>query len=193
MMHVRLATSQDHDIIRKLTRKAFFDVYRPGCSEHLIVDKLRLDAIYVPQLEYVLERHGNIIAHIIYAVASIKHRDGSLIDTLIFGPISVNPLYQKQGYGSALIIHTLRVAKNLGYKFIAITGNPSYYQRFGFLPALQYDVNYGDMDKSTDQSFFMIKILDESFKDDIVGTFIEPTIYHVDDTELAAYESKYKW
>ncbi|HOJ45473.1 MAG TPA: N-acetyltransferase [Bacilli bacterium] len=193
MMKIRLALPSDYDAIQTLTRTAFFDVYRPGCVEHVIVDKLRTDPIYVPQLEYVLELDGTIIGHIIYAVASIIKNDETTIDALIFGPISVDPRYQKQGYGAALIKHTSEVAKSLGYKFIAITGHPHYYGRFGFVPAKRHGLNYGDMDEAADQSFFMVKWLHEPNCIDIAGKFAEPSIYHVSDEELHSFEVKHGW
>ena len=192
-MKIRLAVPSDYDAIRTLTRTAFFDVYRAGCVEHVIVDKLRHNPIYVPELEYVLEIDGTIIGHIIYALASISKTDGTTIDALIFGPISVNPHYQKHGYGGALINFTSEVAKSLGYKFIAITGHPLYYGRFGFLPARQYGLYYGDLDQTADQSFFMVKWLHEPIDMDIAGKFVEPSIYHVSEEELQAFEVKHGW
>lgn len=45
------------------------------------------------------------------------------------------PEKQKQGAGSALVIETLKKAKELGFKAVLITGNPDYYHRFGFSSA----------------------------------------------------------
>lgn len=193
MINIRLATPDDYQSILELTRRAFFDVYRPGCVEHVIVDKLYHNPIYVPQLEYVIELDGNIIAHIIYARAKIRTNSGPLIDALIFGPISVAPQYQKMGYGGQLITYTLAKAQALGYPFVVITGHPAYYQRFGFVSCASYGINYNDMDPNSDQSFFMIKVLSEPLSIDIRGTFMEPSLYHVEEAELEAFEVKHRF
>ena len=40
-MELRLENEKDYFEVENLTREAFWDVYRPGCSEHLVLDKLR--------------------------------------------------------------------------------------------------------------------------------------------------------
>ena len=39
----------DHPAMENLIRDAFWDVYRPGASEHLLIHKLRQDPSYLPE------------------------------------------------------------------------------------------------------------------------------------------------
>ncbi|MFR0733714.1 MAG: GNAT family N-acetyltransferase [Oscillospiraceae bacterium] len=138
----------------KPDREAFWNVYRPGCTEHLVLHNLRKEACFVPELDYVIEDDGKIIAHIAYAKGSLKTEDGRTETSLLFGPVSVLPEYQGRGYGSKLIQFTLEKARELGYPAVVITGNPAYYSRFGFEPAAKHGIYLHGMDKSQEAPFF---------------------------------------
>ena len=63
---IRRETPADYSAVEDLTREAFWNVYRPGCSEHYIVHTLRQDPYFVPELDFVLEKSGQLIGHILY-------------------------------------------------------------------------------------------------------------------------------
>jgi len=54
-MNIRLEEEKDYFEVENLTREAFWNVYRPGCFEHLIVHKIRNDKCFVKDLDYVIE------------------------------------------------------------------------------------------------------------------------------------------
>ena len=113
-MNIRLEQPGDYRAVENLTREAFWNVYRPGCMEHCVLHKLRQDPCFVPELSYVLEEEGQILAHIAYAKGRLRTPQGETRDLLLFGPVSVDPSRQKQGYGSRLIRFTLEKAAELG-------------------------------------------------------------------------------
>ena len=123
---IRNELEKDYDEVENLTRDAFWNVYRPGCNEHLVIQKLRNENCFIKELDYVIEKDNKIIANIVYAKSKITQDNGLTRDILIFGPISVLPEYQKKGYGSYIIKYTMNKAKEMGYTEIAITGNPNY-------------------------------------------------------------------
>ena len=132
-MKLRLETEKDYFENENLTREAFWNVYRPGCDEHLLHHNIRNSVNYIKELCYVAEADDKLIGNIVYAKMM---KDGKACDDVIgFGPLSVLPEKQKQGVGSALVKETLTKAKELGYKAVLITGNPEYYHRFGFSSA----------------------------------------------------------
>ena len=53
----------------------------------------------------------------------------------VAGPLSVHPEAQNTGVGSALIKHSVQKAKELGIGGLIILGHPTYYTKFGFVPA----------------------------------------------------------
>ena len=44
-----------------LVRESFWNVYRPGCLEHYVLNQLRNDEAFVPELNFVMEKDGRII------------------------------------------------------------------------------------------------------------------------------------
>jgi predicted N-acetyltransferase YhbS len=47
------ASENDFRQTEELTRDAFWDLYKPGCNEHLILHKLRKRECYVNELDIV--------------------------------------------------------------------------------------------------------------------------------------------
>ena len=52
---IRQEQPQDYDTVEQITREAFWNLYRPGCEEHLIVHKLRKHPDFIPELAFVIE------------------------------------------------------------------------------------------------------------------------------------------
>lgn len=136
---LRPETPADWDEVEFLIREAFWDVYRPGCDEHLIVHTLRNHPETIPELNFVAVLYGRIVGHIFYTRTRIEYDSGAQ-EAAAFGPISVLPELQKQGVGSAMIRHTLPLAARMGFPGVVITGNPDYYHRFGFHDAAQHGI-----------------------------------------------------
>ncbi|MHC1722134.1 MAG: GNAT family N-acetyltransferase [Aminipila sp.] len=190
-MTIRLEQEKDYFEVENLTREAFWNVYRPGCYEHLVIHNLRNDACFVPELDYVLEEDNKIIANIAYAKGTLTLDKGGKTDILLFGPLSVLPEYQGKGYGTRIIKFTLDKAKQLGHPVVVITGNPMYYNRFGFESASKYGIYYEGMDKSEEASFFMVKVLDNAKIKNLKGTYSDPKCYFVDQEELEAFDKAF--
>ena len=124
-------------------REAFWDLFRPGCDEHLMVHQLRDTADYLPDLDYVAVEDDQIIGHILYSKSKVIG-DSVEHDLICFGPVGVLPTYQNRGVGSQLITETLNIAKTEGYRGVGIFGNPAYYHRFGFVNAERYGITTSD-------------------------------------------------
>ena len=100
---IRPETPDDYREAENLTREAFWNVYRPGCTEHYILHVLRDDPAFVPELDYVAAQGGQVVGSILYTRAKILGDNGEERPVLCFGPISVLPRKQGQGVGLALI------------------------------------------------------------------------------------------
>ena len=186
---IRPEEEKDYFEVENLTREAFWNVYRPGCFEHLVIHNLRKDKCFVKELDYVIELDGKIIANIVYAIGKLKSDDGTSKDILLFGPVSVLPEYQKKGYGEALINYTMNKAKDLKYGAIVITGNPDYYKKYGFESCSKYGIYYEGTDKTEEAPFFMINVLDNSKMTELKGVYSDPDCYiTVDEKELEKFD-----
>ena len=188
-MKLRLEEKRDYVIVENLIREAFWNVYKPSCDEHYIMHQLRNNECFVSNLDYVLEVENEIVAHIVYSLGKLTKENGEVVDALIFGPVGVLPEHQGKGYGSYIITETLKIAKNLGYPFVIITGNPKYYHRFGFEKASNYQIYHQELPK--DIPVFMVKVLDEEKMKDFKGVYSDPQCYYVDAKEVDEFDQQF--
>jgi hypothetical protein len=138
-----------------------------------------------------MELDGKIIAHIMYAKAELKCDDGNMIPIVVFGPLSVSPEHQGKGYGGELIRYSMDKAKNMGFGAIAITGDPAYYKRFGFVSGSSINVYYERIPRNEEAPFFMIKELITDYLAGAVGTYFNPEGYSVDDSEVDVFDKSF--
>ena len=140
---IRPESPEDYYQTEHMTQKAFWNLYNPGCSEHLLVRKLRSDPAYVPALSRVAELDGKIVGAILYSRSKVV--DGETThEVLTFGPLCVEPALQKTGIGGALMQATFQLAREAGHKAIIIFGEPGYYPRFGFAPCERFGITTAD-------------------------------------------------
>ena len=184
----RNETPNDYRTIEHLTREAFWNVYRPGCLEHYVLHVLRDDPAFVPELDIVMEKDGEIIGHVIYLRSAIETDDGRTIPIMTFGPISIDPRFQRQGYGKQLLEHSMQQARELGAGALAITGNIDFYGKSGFVVSKTRGVRYAD---DPEADYFLIAELKPGFLDGITGTYRDPVGYFVDEQEAEAFDAAF--
>lgn len=189
-IEIRLENENDFEEVENLTREAFWDVYQPGCDEHLLAHKLRKVPAFIPELDFVAELDGQIIGSILYSKATVAGKSGEEHEVITFGPLSVLPPYQKTGIGSKLIKHTLMLAKQMGFKAVIIFGNPAYYHRFGFENAEKYLISTVDGENF---DAFMALELYEGALNGISGKFCEDPVFHIEKVELDNFEKKFPY
>ena len=61
---VRNEAEADHRTVENVIRRAFWNLYVPGCAEHYVAHVMRPHGDFVPELDLVLERDGQIIGSI---------------------------------------------------------------------------------------------------------------------------------
>lgn len=137
---IRNETEHDYRTVENLTREAFWNQYVPGCDEHYFVHMMRSHPDFIPELDFVLELDGEIIGNIMHTHSRLVDEAGREKQALTFGPISILPAYQRQGYGKALIEHAFAAAVQLGYDTVVIFGNPGNYVSRGFRSCKKCDV-----------------------------------------------------
>lgn len=110
---IRLEKKEDYRKIESLVRESFWNVYRPGCSEHYVIHVLREDSAFVKELDFVMEKDGSLIGQNMFMKTAIKADDGRVIDVLTMGPISIIPELKSRGYGKVLLIILWRKLQGL--------------------------------------------------------------------------------
>jgi len=141
---IRNEMEGDYRAVEEVIRETFWNLYVPGCTEHFIVHNLRKSGDFIPELDFVAEKEGQIVGQIVYSRGVIKDKEGGDNKVISFGPVSVLPAFQKQGIGSSLIIHTINLARDMGFPVMCIHGDPRYYSRFGFRCAEKYEIKTAD-------------------------------------------------
>ena len=111
---IRLEKTEEHRETEALVREAFWNVYRPGCLEHYVLNQLRNDEAFVPELNFVMEKDGRLIGQNMFMRTAIKADDGSDLPIMTMGPICISPELQGQGYGKILLDYSLEKAAEFG-------------------------------------------------------------------------------
>ena len=173
---IRNETKEDYRKVENLTREAFWNVYRPGCTEHYVLHCYRKDHAFVPELDFVMELNGELIGQIIYVRSEIDCDDGRKLPIMTFGPIGIAPKYKRHGYGKRLLDYSMEKAKETGVGALAITGNILFYGKSGFVPAKTKGVRYAD---DPDADYLLVKELIPGFLEGISGTYKDPDGYFV--------------
>lgn len=181
---IRRETEADYRKTEELTREAFWNVYRPGCMEHYVLHCYRNDPAFVPELDFVMEKDGEMIGQVMYVRSEIECDDGRHVPMMTFGPIGIAPAYKRQGYGKRLLEYSMEKAKEMGAGALAITGNILFYGKSGFVPAKTVDVRYAD---DPDADYFLIRELTPGFLCGISGTYRDPEGYFVCEKNPAGF------
>ena len=140
MICIRNEEPRDYSAVERVTRKAFYNLYVPGCTEHYLVRTMRGHRDFIPELDYVLELDGEIIGSIMYTRAKLTDEWGGEKEILTFGPLCIAPEHQRRGYGRMLIEHSFQRAAELGYDTVVIFGSPANYVGRGFKSCIRHNV-----------------------------------------------------
>lgn len=188
-MEIRLEKRTDYKEVEFLVREAFWNIYRPGCHEHFIIHNLRHDSSFIPQLDYIIEEEGRIIAQIAYSTNDICIDGKKTEKAVTLGPVCVHPDYQRQGYGTKIIEYTLEKAEKMDIPYVFTVGDEKFYSRFGFEDASKYNVQFNDVEEET--PFFMIKVLNEEKAGDLNAVYMDNEIFTVDENELESFDKNF--
>ena len=184
---IRREVESDHRAVENLVREAFWNVYRPGCLEHFVLHRLRDDPAFVPELDFVMERDGELIGQNMFVRARIRADDGRDIPILTMGPIGIAPAFKRQGYGKRLLDYSLEQAAALGFGALCFEGNIAFYGKSGFTYASDFGIRYHDLPEGADASFFLCRELIPSYLAGVTGEYGPPEGYFVAEREPEAF------
>ena len=188
---IRLEKKEDYREVENLVREAFWNVYRPGCSEHYVIHVLRDDPAFVRELDFVMEQDGRLIGQTMFMKIIIEADDGRIIPVLTMGPIGILPERKRQGYGKALLDYSLEKAKALGYGAVLFEGNIGFYGNCGFDYAGKFGIRYHDLPEDADASFFLCRELIPGYLDGITGVYQTPQGYYVRDEDVEIFDREF--
>ena len=164
---IRLEKKEEYRAVENLVRESFWNVYRPGCSEHYVIHVLRDDPAFIKEFR--------------------------TISVLTMGPICIANDLKRQGYGKALLDYSLEKAAALGFGAVLFEGNINFYGKSGFDFASKFDIRYHDLPEDADSSFFLCKELKKGYLDGISGVYQTPKGYYVDDAEVEEFDKQFPY
>ena len=190
---IRLEKPEEYRAVETLVREAFWNVYRPGCSEHYVLHGLRDDPAFVKELSFVMEQDGRLIGQNVFVRSCIHADDGRTIPTLMMGPIGILPSLQRQGYGKKLLDYSLEKAAALGYGAVLFEGNIGFYGKSGFDYASRFAIRYPGLPEGADASFFLCKELTPGYLHGVSGVYETPKGYFVDDADVEEFDKGFPY
>lgn len=165
-MNIRCENCLDHQAIAELYRLAF-----KRESEAQLVDLIRHSDRYTPELSLVADLNGTIVGHLLFSYIVLGQEN---LQVLGLAPMAVQPEFQRQGIGSALIRAGLAVAEVRRELMIIVLGNPQFYSRFGF----ESSVNYGiESPFPVPKEVFMVKPL-KNYQERYRGKIVYPPAFN---------------
>ena len=188
---IRPERKEEYGEVENLVREAFWNVYRPGCSEHYVIHVLRDDPAFVKELDFVMERDGKLIGQNMFMRTFIDADDGRVIHVLTMGPICVTPELKRMGYGKKLLDFSLEKASAMGFGAVLFEGNIGFYGHSGFTYARNFGIRYHDLPDGADDSFFLCRELIPGYLDDVTGVYQTPGGYYVDNGDVEAFDAAF--
>ena len=137
----------DIDQIHELHRAAF-----TGSTEAELVDAIRSGPDFLPDLSLVaVTADDSVLGHVLVSRIALQPDDETepRVDILALAPLAVLPPHQGRGIATALMREALAVDDQREEPMTIVLGSPSFYEPFGFLPAMPFEI-HGPYDGAAD-------------------------------------------
>jgi putative acetyltransferase len=173
-MRLRLEQTGDHEAVGVLQRAAF------GGGEHgvtvaRLVGSLRRDD--PGALSLVAEEDGRVVGHVMVS-RCLLDAPPRLVEVRSLSPLGIAPAWQRRGIGSALVRDALRRLDEAGVPLVFLEGDPRYYSRLGFGPAVDRDFRKPSL-RIPDLAFQVVRL--SAYEPWMTGTFVySPTFWEHD-------------
>ena len=188
---IRSEKKEEYRKVENLVRESFWNVYKPGCSEHYLLHVLRDDPAFVKELDFVMEKDGSLIGQNVFMRTVINSDDGRDIPVLTMGPICIASELKRRGYGKMLLDYSLEKAAEMGFGAVLFEGNIDFYGKSGFDYARRFGIRYHDLPEDADDSFFVCKELKPGYLDEVTGVYQTPQGYYVDDADVDEFDKEF--
>ncbi|MFC7549370.1 GNAT family N-acetyltransferase [Plantactinospora sp. GCM10030261] len=177
-MLIRDERLDDHEAVRSLHRRAFGGAH--GDVVAGLVDALRRDdpatssasstasSMASPVASFVAEEAGDVVGHVMFS-RCLLDAPRRLVEVASLSPLAVDPRQQRRGVGSALIHHGLRDLDKRGVPLVFLEGDPRYYSRAGFRPAVEHGFRKPSL-RIPDAAFQVVML--SGYEPWMAGTFV---------------------
>jgi putative acetyltransferase len=126
-LEIRRERAGDAGAVRAVNEAAF-----GRADEARLIERLRKRATLYLGLLAVDE--DAVVGHILFTPVTL-HCYQAPYTVMALAPMAVRPDRQRRGVGSALVRAGLGACRAAGHDVVVVVGHPTYYPRFGFVPA----------------------------------------------------------
>lgn len=186
MLIIRNEKEADRRIVEEITRRAFYNLYIPGCVEHYLVHLMREHEDFIPELDFVAELDGQVVGNIMFTRAALTDEQGVETNILTFGPLCIAPEHQRKGFGKKLMEHAFRQAAGMGCGVIVIFGSPANYVSSGFKSCKKFNIC---LDNGKFPAAMMVKELKEGSLDGRRQFYRSSPVMDIDEQAAQEYDS----
>ncbi len=187
-LHIRKTNNTEFYKTEYLTRETFWNLYNPGCTEHLMLHNFRQSNAYVEQLDLVVLHESKIIGHIISTKAKVINDGNIEHEILHVGPFSIDFMFQNKSIGTQLLNYSIEEAKKIGFNGMILFGTPGYYHRFGFKNAKEYKITTKE---GVNFEPFMALELKKNGLANVQGKFFVDKSAKVNKDQLCKFEKRF--
>ncbi len=130
---IRSERISDYNSIASINYEAFLGWHpdNPYVSEPILVDLLRHNSMFDPELSLVAEFDDKVIGHVLFSPFRFIVLGREQVG-VVLAPVAVKPEFQNKGVGSMLIEEGHKRAREKGFAFSLLCGHVEYYPRFGY-------------------------------------------------------------
>lgn len=170
-MEIRKEYPEDRREVYELIKKSFSNAEYSDGNEHEFAEALRNGGSFIPELSLIAVENGKIIGHILFTKVYIGEHEA-----LALAPLSVHPEYRQRGVALALMEQGHQIAKDLGFDYCIVLGDPKYYTQSGYAPASVYGIK-APFDVP-DENFMAVKFNEKA--ENIQGTVIYDKAFKIE-------------
>ena len=145
---IRPERPADIPLIRAVNERAFGQP-----DEAALVDAVR--ARGERSISLVAVDGERLVGHVLFTPVTI-HGPDCAHEAVGLAPLAVDPDYQRRGIGGRLVAQGLDGCRESGYRVAVVLGHPTYYPRFGFVPARLHGIRFEL--NAPDETFMVLEL-----------------------------------
>jgi predicted N-acetyltransferase YhbS len=123
-----------------------------------------------------------------YTKSCVINEKNESMNTITFGPVSIDPKFQRKGYGSQLIKNSIDKAIENGFSAIIIYGNPMNYCHLGFCSSKRFSISNAE---GKYPCGLLVKPLKEKIFENHEWKFYESKSFNVDLKGFEEFDSTF--
>ena len=181
---IRVTSPKDYPTTEAVMREAFWNVYKPGATEHYVLHLMRQWSSFLTEFDLIAVEGERIVGNVVCNQTYIAGDDRRYYRTIGVGPIGVLPEYQRRGIGAALLDRLRLIAATMNTRALILYGDPNYYLSKGFRAASDFKVR-------TEENYYAASLMMFAFNSIVAGRYLENVSYRIDEAEFRLFDARF--